>query len=80
MFCKSEDNRHKKEAGDLGEFIIKLGLSSYGINDPDIMYLVMKEHMCRQVSWCLKADKSLGKRTQNPNFVKKFMEASQISN
>ncbi len=79
-FYKSKEYRHKRNAGDLGEFMIKLSLSKYGIGDTQIMTQVFKEHLNRQVSWALKANRTLGKKTKCPNFLAQYMTATQVSN
>ena len=79
-FCKSEANRHKTKAGDLGEFVIKLALSKYGLEDSNIINLVFKEHLTSQVSWALKQDRELRFRDRCPDFLKRYMRATKISN
>ena len=79
-FCTNEDNRHKRVAGDLGEFMIKLSLSSRGLTNSLARSLVFKEHMARQVSWTLRKDKSLLYNQKDSSFVERFLAASQVSN
>jgi len=79
-FCAKEENRHKRVSGDLGEFLIKLSLSSSGIDDASIMNLLMKEHLTRQVSWTLRKDRSLALKEKCNSFLERFMAASEISN
>lgn len=79
-FYASDKNRHKKTAGDLGEFMIKLALSSDGFTNIEIVKLLFKEYLARQISWACKADRDLSRRAQCPDLVKKFMVAAQVSN
>ena len=79
-FCSNEDNRHKRAAGDLGEFMIKLSLSSKGLTNSLARSLVFKEHMARQVSWTLRKDKGLLYNQKDSSFVERFLTASQVAN
>jgi hypothetical protein len=79
-FCHSEKNRHKKVAGDLGEFMIKLALSTKGINNPKILNALLKEYLARQIFWACKANRDLNSRNKCPNFLRTFMEATKVSN
>ena len=79
-FCVKEDNRHKEVAGDLGEFMIKLSLSSRGLTNSLARSFIFKEHMARQVSWNLKKDRGLLYSQRDYDFVERFLTASQVSN
>ena len=78
-FCLHEENRHKKVAGDLGEFIIKLSLSSKGLTHSDAKKILFKEHLSRQIFWAAKEEPMLNLKRKCPNFLLKFMNASKIS-
>jgi len=78
-FCLHEKNRHKTTAGDLGEFVIKLAVSSRGIHNTKIMNMILKESLARQISWACQKDEGLRLQDQCPNFLKRFMSATKIS-
>lgn len=78
-FCLSEQNRHKRVAGDLGEFIVKLSLSSIGIRNAEVNNLILMELLTRQVSWAIEKDKHLALQGQCPNFLERFSIATHIS-
>lgn len=53
-FMKDKANRHKREAGDLGEFMIKASLSKWGFFHAKIKLAIFREFLTRQVSWIMK--------------------------
>lgn len=79
-FCLKEENRHKKQIGDLGEFVVKLALSTKGLNDPEINNLLLKECLARRAVWAAKADNELKHYQDCPNLIERFMTATQVAN
>lgn len=79
-FMSSKDNRQKREAGDLGEFMIKTSLSKYGFFHPKITLAIFREFLTRQVSWIMKEDYDI--RTyfeKTKDLVKKFFSKGDIA-
>jgi len=56
---KSSSKRHKKQLGDIGEFLVKLALSNRGINDPNVNDILLEEYSARQVFWAVKGDQNI---------------------
>lgn len=79
-FCLKEENRHKKQLGDLGEFVVKLALSTKGLNDPDINNLLLRECLARRALWASKADNDLKCGQDCPNLIERFMTATKVAN
>lgn len=80
QFYLHEKYRTIHTTGDLGEFIVKLALSSEGINNPGMINLMLKEHLARQVTPACKRDKGLRSPQQCKNFVSRFMSATSSAN
>ena len=75
--------REKRRLGDIGEFIIKLAVSKYGIFDQAINTTLLEEYAARQVMWVLKEDpnmanaRSLGSRRE---WLNRYFQCSKVSN
>ena len=55
----SRMSRNKKNLGDIGEFLILVGLSTRGINDKELWVKLIEEYIARQVYWVI--DKNGGR-------------------
>ncbi|KXS12839.1 hypothetical protein M427DRAFT_34461 [Gonapodya prolifera JEL478] len=65
-FRRDENSRHKRRAGDLGEFLMKLAVlkehyPKLSFDDPHMRRAVMGESFARQILWMQKADPTLPK-------------------
>ena len=77
---KGEANRHKSVLGDMGEFLIKLALSKYGIQNASINEVLLEECLAREVLWVLKAEPRILSQNLKPqNFCKTFMNHVRVS-
>ena len=76
---KSEENRNKQNLGDMGEFLIKLALSKYGLQNASINEVLIEEYLARKVLWVLKEDpKILHKSTSPKALLRGFMGHVQV--
>ena len=79
-FMKSKDNRNKKDAGDLGEFMIKASLSKWGFDNPKIKYAIFVEFLTRQVSWIAKEDEEIKINMEmSSNLVGRFFSRGKVA-
>ena len=79
-FMKSKDNRNKKDAGDLGEFMIKASLSKWGFHNPKIKYAIFVEFLTRQVSWIAKEDEEIKLNMEmSSNLVGRFFSRGKVA-
>ena len=79
-FMKANENRHKKEAGDLGEFMIKASLSKWGFANPKIKYAIFVEFLTRQVSWVAKEDEEIKLNMEmSSNLVGRFFSKGKVA-
>jgi hypothetical protein len=76
-FIKNDEFRNKKNAGDIGEFIIKCFLSSkYSFED--IKSVLLKEYYARQILWIQK--KGINTNNLTVTKLQNAFEACKISN
>ena len=77
---RGENQRSKENLGDMGEFLIKLGLSKYGLKDPEINELLIEEYLARHVFWILKDEPGFTNRNHTPkSFVQGCVKHARIS-
>lgn len=78
----SDKNRSKQNLGDMGEFVIKLAVSDYGIFDKSINLTLLQEYFARQVFWVLKEEPGVSKVNSSGKkaWLGKYFEKSKVSN
>ena len=69
---KNEDERNKKNLGDMGEFLILLAFSKFSFNSVEIWKELIKEYISRQFLWVIKkVDKNEGFFVEEADEIKK---------
>ena len=77
---RGEVQRNKENLGDMGEFLIKLALSKYGLKDPEINECLIEEYLARNVFWILKAEPGFANRNHtSKSFVEGCVNHSKVS-
>jgi len=74
---KSEEKRNKQNLGDIGEFLVMLALSKYGLKDTSINDTLLQEYSARQVMWVLKESPDVVYRTNGR--AKNYFKSSLVS-
>lgn len=74
---KNEQSRSKQNLGDIGEFLVILALSKYGLKDPNVNDVLLQEYSARQVMWVLKEFPDAVYRTNGR--TKNFFKGSLVS-
>lgn len=72
----NEFSRGRLKQSNMGEFLIKLALSDYGVTNIFINALVLEEYLARQVGQVVIHDKRLTQRQSCSNFAKRFLSAA----
>ena len=80
-FLKHDNCRHKESIPDLGTFLVKLAISTEGIDQSfDIVNLAFKEHLARQFGKAVQRDKGLIQGERCRDFVSRFMSTTKMAN
>lgn len=77
---KGENYRSKSALGDMGEFLVLLANSKYGLFNEEVNEVLIEEYFARQVMWVVRADPTLRNRDALPDFVPRFFKAAKVSN
>jgi len=77
---KSQQNRSKRNMGDMGEFLVKLALSKYGLTNTKINDVLIREYSARQVMWVMKEhpDVEYKYNERAKNFFKSSLVSHQL--
>lgn len=71
---QNEEARNKNNLGDMGEFLILLSLSKYGLQHKGVWLNLIKEFMARKFLWVIKDIKG-GKNIFSPNDLERLNES-----
>jgi len=78
--AKNNRSRNKRVVPDIGEFLIKLFLSSYSFANPAVKTPILVEYFARQFFWIYKEDPNIWTIPDWNNMMHRFFELTQVSN
>ena len=76
---QSQLNRRKNKLGDIGEFLVKLAFSKYGLTNSDVNQTLIQEYSARQVYWVMKDIGKSEVKGRGLHRAKNFFNSSIVS-
>ncbi len=80
LFLASSDNRNKTAVPDIGEFLIKLALSSFSFEDNAVKTPILVEYFARQIFWIGQGDPTAMKEPDGNKRLQKMFDLAAVSN